>query len=336
MLLHPAARTSELKGELEICKRVLAVVRDVDSVAGDDAEVATEELRSHIRETVDEKHHAELDAEFFDKLDLSTVKDRWVLCMAVFKPHEPAPSVRSAILHEMYKPFVAYNVLVLHKYDGETMTELFRALKGELHIDDNPQEFMDVMLASLCEQWQGSNPEFLKQKMDEYVAEVVTLTVEKIDGLLEELAPLIGLDEMLRELTAGLLGRMGQTADELEEAGAPVSIVLAARQMEAEAAASATEPPGELAARGRIHEAVLRVMRSRGQVDIDRLVAEAPELLEVTQAWAMHPERLSVETPEGNIPLIEGVMGDPLVVEQIVSAICQGKVIYTERVKTPS
>lgn len=250
------------------------------------------------------------------------------MCMAVLGP------IRPAILHEMYKGFVAYNVSVLCKYRGDTMTDLFKALKGELHISEDPAEFLNVMLASLREQWKGSDAKFIRRQVDKYIVEIVILTIEKIDEMLAVLAPRIGLGEMLQSMQVDALlldgGLMTQSADELEAAGAPAGIVGAARMMEEEAA-RAQELPDELEARGRIHEAVLQAMHACRHHD-----PEAPATPEVTEAWAMHPERLTVSTPAGDISLIEGVMNEPLDVEQIVTAICRHHVTYAERVGTSS
>lgn len=315
MTLQSVMRTPEPAGVLELCKRALAVAIDRDATPAivEDMGVACEELKSCIREKVPERYHSKLDAELFDKLDLTTVKGRWVLCVAALGP------LRADILHEMYKGFVAYNVSVLCKYQGDTMTDLFKALKGELCISSDPVEFLDEILASLREQWKGSNAEFIRQKVDEYIAELVILTIEEIDMMFVELASLID-------------GPM-QSADELEAAGASAGVVGAARMMEEEAA-KAQERPDELEARERIHAAVLAVLRATRSREHRGL--EVPATPGVTQAWAMHPERLTVSTPAGDIPLIEGVMNEPLDAEQIVAAICRRHVTYAERMSTPS
>jgi hypothetical protein len=244
--------------------------------------------------------------DFLDKLDLTTVGDRWVLCMHVLD------RLWLDIAFEMYAARLMHRSEVLGTLEHTgTMTSIFKALHGDYATDvmRSPRELLQSMLAQIDDEFKGETAETGVDARNEFVEELAHFTNEHICAA-------IALHEM-HARDGNILQMITELMDpeKLESMGAPAALVARAKKLAERRGTKASKHPSELEAKERIHTAVMKAHKGDQQTAI---------------VWAVHPERLVIVKGDERIPLIQGVMSDPLTTAQIIQLVERDFVIYDE------
>jgi hypothetical protein len=259
--------------------------------------------------------------------------------------------VRMVLLHHMFGTLVAYRALHCdEKYDDVPLSNMLLLIQGDELLDlggppashVEPKELINTILAAVRQADKSGDPTGVRDESNAFLGSLC-------DAIRKEAAESISRIE--RKLA--ILRPMKQTV----EAAMPPELKGLMGSGGIEFLGGAAIPIG--AGGGAIGDIVKQLLGGAGlggeedeeeeddeEGGVDELMARERITAAVTEEfdgnderaglWSIHPARLSVTTPEGNVPLLQGVMDEQLTKDDIRQVIQQGRVSYSERVPSPA